>query len=491
VAKSPWSFKTAVEMSAALKAKKVSAVELAKDAIGRIQRHDGKINAVCVRDFERALEAARAADAALARGESRPLLGIPLTVKESFNMAGLPTTYGFSAQKDFIAKEDALSIVRVKDAGGVILGKTNVPVGLGDWQSYNDIYGATNNPYDLGRTPGGSSGGSSAALAAGYGALSLGSDIGGSLRVPAFHCGVYAHKPTFDLVPRRGHTPPPAPPLPVNRDLSVVGPMARGAADLALLLDVMAGPDPIEAGKAYSLSLPPARHASLKDFRILLIDGDPVLPTDRHVRAGIEKLAANLGKAGGNVTRQSPLLPDFAASSGLYMRILMSLLGANFPSEDYAGAQAAAAELSPDDKSLRAERLRGITLSHRDWIVADSGRTRLNAQWRKLFESFDAVICPIMPTPAYPHDRASEEQETRRITIDGKEWPYPDQLAWPGIATLPGLPSTAIPTGFAADGLPVGVQIVGPFLEDRTPLKLAELIEREFGGFVPPKMFDD
>ncbi len=491
MANSQWSFKTAVEMTAALKAKKISAVELAQDAIDRIERYDGKINAICVRDFDRALDAARAADAALARGESKALLGIPLTVKESYNIAGLPTTWGFRAQKEFIAKEDALSVVRVKDAGGVILGKTNVPVGLGDWQSYNDIYGATNNPYDLGRTPGGSSGGSSAALAAGYGALSIGSDIGGSLRVPAFHCGVYAHKPTFELLPRRGHTAPPAPPLPFNRDLSVIGPMARGAADLSLLLDVMAGPDPIETGKAYSLALPPARHTNLKDFRILLIDSDPVLPTDTDVRAGIEKLAANLAKVGVTVTRQSPLLPDFAASSRLYMRILMSLLGATFPPDAVTGAQAAAVELSPDDMTLRAERLRGITLSHRDWIAADTGRTRLNAEWRKLFESFDVVICPIMPTPAYPHDRASEQQETRRIKIDGKEYPYPDQLAWPGIATLPGLPSTAIPTGFARDGLPVGVQIVGPFLEDRTPLKLAELIEREFGGFVPPPLFND
>jgi amidase len=209
MAKSQWSFKTAVEMSAALAAKKVSAVELAQDAIGRIERHDGKINAICVRDFDRGLEAARAADASLARGETRPLLGIPLTVKESYNIAGLPTTWGFVPQKDFKPAEDALSISRVKAAGGVILGKTNVPLGLGDWQSYNDIYGTTNNPFDLGRTPGGSSGGSSAALAAGYGPLSLGSDIGGSLRVPAFHCGVYAHKPTFALVPSRGHTPPP------------------------------------------------------------------------------------------------------------------------------------------------------------------------------------------------------------------------------------------------------------------------------------------
>jgi amidase len=172
------------------------------------------------------------------------------------------------------------------------------------------------------------------------------------------------------------------------------------------------------------------------------------------------------------------------------MRLLLSQLGAGFPAEIYAGAQAGVAQLSADDLSLRAERLRGIVLSHKDWILADHGRTRLKAQWRELFKSFDAVICPIMPTPAYVQNQ-SPEQETRRINIDGKDYPYPDQLAWPGVATLPLLPSTAIPTGFSADGLPVGVQIVGPYLEDRTPLKLAELIEREFGGFVPPKMFDD
>jgi len=386
--------------------------------------------------------------------------------------------------------EDALSISRVRGAGGVILGKTNIPVGLGDWQSYNDIYGTTNNPYDLGRTPGGSSGGSAAALAAGYGPLSLGSDIGGSLRVPAFHCGVYAHKPTFALVPSRGHTPPPFPPLPFDRDLAVIGPMARSAADLSLLLDVIAGPDPMEIGKAYTLALPPPRHGALKNFRVLVVDTDPVLPTNAAVRAAIDRLAANLGKADVKIERQSPLLPDFAASSRLYMRMLMSFLGATFAPEIYAGAHEAATKLAPDDISLAAERLRGIALSHRDWVLAEGGRARLRAQWRELFKSFDAVICPVMPTPAYPHDH-SPEQETRRINIDGKDYVYPDQLAWPGIATLPGLPATAIPIGLSQEGLPVGVQIVGPWLEDRTPLKLAELIEREFGGFVRPPAFDD
>jgi len=228
----------------------------------------------------------------------------------------------------------------------------------------------------------------------------------------------------------------------------------------------------------------------LKNFRVLLIDTDPALPTNAEVRAAIDRLAINLGKAGVKIERESRLLPDFAASSRLYMRMLMSFLAVSFSPEVYAGATAAAASLSAQDMSLQAERLRGIALSHRDWVMADGARAHLRAQWRALFKSFDAVICPVMPTPAFPHDH-SPEQETRRINIDGKDYVYPDQLAWPGIATLPGLPATAIPISRSPEGLPVGVQIVGPWLEDRTPLKLAELIEREFGGFIPPPAFDD
>lgn len=367
-----------------------------------------------------------------------------MTVKESFNVAGLPTTWGYVQHKDFKAAEDALPVTRVKNAGGVILAKTNVPVSLADWQSYNDIYGVTNNPYDLGRTPGGSSGGSSAALAAGYGALSLGSDIGGSLRVPAFHCGVYAHKPTYDLCALRGHVAPPNPPLPFTRDLSVIGPMARSAADLGVLLDVMAGPDPIDAGVGYRLSLPASRHPEFKGFRVLVLDSHPLLPTGASIKDAIGRLASNLESRGVSVARETPLLPDLAATSRLYMRLLMSFLAGSFPPDVYAGAQAAAAQLAPTDMSLAAERLRGVTLSHRDWVMADGGRTRLRAQWRDLFRKFDAVICPIMPTPAFPHDHLPD-QEQRRIIIDGKPHNYVDQLVWPGIATLPGLPATAIP----------------------------------------------
>lgn len=483
-----WTYRSARELARALAAKKVSALELAQEAIARIERHDDAINAICVRDFERALEAARASDAARAKGAAGPLAGIPMTVKESYNVAGLPTTWGFVQQKDFVPKEDALAVARAKAAGAVVLGKTNVPVGLADWQSYNELYGTTNNPFDLGRTPGGSSGGSSAALAAGYGALSLGSDIGGSLRSPAHYCGVYAHKPTWALVPARGHTPPPLPPLPYARDLAVVGPMSRSAGDLADLLEVIAEPDPLEAGRGYRLALPAARHASIGDFRILVLDTHPLLPAAASVRAAIDGLAGRLAKSGAKVARESALLPDLGDSTRLYMRLLFSVITAGFPPEAYEAMKAAAAKLDPKDSSLPAERLRGGVMSQRDWLMSDARRAGLRAQWRALFQEFDAVICPVMPTPAYPHDH-SPDQEKRRIAVDGKEYCYVDQLVWPGVATCPGLPATSIPLGLSPEGLPVGAQIVGPWLEDRTPLKLAELIEQAWGGFRAPPLF--
>ncbi len=442
-----------------------------------------------MRDFAGARQAARAADRAIAQGAAGPLAGIPMTVKESFNVAGLPTTWGFAQHGDFLAAEDALAVARVKAAGAVILGKTNVPVGLADWQSYNDIYGVTRNPFDLARTPGGSSGGSSAALAAGYGALSLGSDIGGSLRAPAHFCGVYAHKPTHALVPTRGHSPPPFPALAMDRDLSVVGPMARSAGDLADLLDVVAGPDELAAGRGYRLALPRARHDALADFRVLVLDTHALMPADASVRAAIDRLARQLAGAGARVERRSERLPDLASASRLYMKLLFSLLAATIPPEAYEAAKAGAARLEPGDTSLSAERLRGAAASHREWVDWDRQRAVLRAEWRAFFQDFDVLLCPIMPTPAYLHD-ATPDQDLRRIKVDGRDYRYVDQLVWPGVATCPGLPATAIPLGLAPGGLPVGAQLVGPWLEDRTPLKLAELVEQAFGGFVPPPGLD-
>jgi len=486
IAASEWDFRTVTELTAALRARKISALELTDHTIARIEAVDRRINAVVVRDFARARDAARAADAALARGESEPLLGVPMTVKESFNIAGLPTTWGDPRYRYFMPKEDALVVSRVKSAGAVILGKTNLPLMMSDWQSYNDVYGTTNNPWDLGRTPGGSSGGSAAALACGFGPLSLGSDMGGSLRAPAHYCGVYGHKPTLGLVPARGQTAPGTAPLPRESDLAVVGPMARSAADLALALDVIAGPDEARAGIGYRLALPAARHDDLKSFRVLVIDRHPLGPTANAVRAALAHLSERLAGAGVKIAHASPLLPDAAESARLYTRLLSSRWGADLSRGGFADARREAEALSPRDRSLAAERTRGAVMSHRDWLAADTARARLAQQWSVLFREWDVVLCPAMPAPAFPHDH-SEPIEARHIRIDGRSYPYLDALVvWPELATTPGLPATVAPIDRSQSGLPIGVQIIGPYLEDRTTIAFAGLIEREFGGFAPP-----
>jgi amidase len=478
-----WDYRTTQELVAALQARKISAIELTDHVIARIEALDPNINAVVVRDFDRGRAAAKTADAALSRGEQRPLLGIPMVIKESFDVVGLPTTWGIPAFRDYMPKNDALAVTRVKAAGAVILGKTNVPLMNADWQSYNDIYGTTNNPWDLGSSPGGSSGGSSAALAAGFGPLSLGSDIGGSLRCPAHYCGVYAHKPTLNLVPMRGHAIEGA--TPYVDDLGVIGPMARSAADLALTLEVTAGPDEAHAGIAYRLALPAPRHEELRAYRVLVIDDHPLLPTTASVRAALNRLAQRLVKSGVEVAHASPLVPDLAVSARLFTRLLVAPLAEKWPPELYKQAQAAAAKLKPDDNSLAAESSRGAVMSYRDWAQATAARIKLQQQWHELFREWDVVLCPPMPTPAFPHDHSTPISR-RKIEIDGMEYSYFDQLVWPGVATVPGLPATAAPIEISENGLPIGVQIVGPYLEDRTPIFFAELIEREFGGFVPP-----
>jgi amidase len=476
-------YRGARELAAALAARQVSALELTNQAIARIEALDGKLNAVVVRDFERARAAAADADAALARGERKPLLGVPMTVKEAFNVAGLPTTWGIPAAKGRLVSEDAVTVARLKAAGAIILGKTNVPLLLSDWQSYNDIYGQTNNPWDVTRTPGGSSGGSAAALAAGFVPLELGSDIGGSLRAPAHFCGVFAHKPTHGLIPSRGTVPPGAPSLPIEPDLAVVGPMARSADDLALALDVLAGPDgPLATG--YRLVLPPPRHQNLKDFRVLVLDTHPVIPTGNAVRTAIDRLAANLAKAGAKVARSSPLLPDLGLVARTYETLLLSFFSADIPMERYQRIREIAASLSPDDTNLEAIGTRALVLSHRDWIRADRARNGIAKRWRDLFAEWDVVACPIIPVPAFPHDHS--EQRARKIDIDGTPYRYDNLKVWAGVATLTGLPATAVPIGRSEAGLPIGVQIVGPYLEDRTTIAFADLIEREFGGFVAP-----
>ena len=481
-------YRTTTELIALLAARQISAVELCEHAIERIEALDKPVNAVAVRDFERAREAAKAADAALSRGERRALLGIPMMVKEAYNVAGLPTTWGIPACKDWRPEQDAVAVARVKAAGAIILGKTNIALSLNDWQCSNPLYGTTNNPWDLARTPGGSSGGSAAALAAGYVSLELGSDIGGSLRTPAHFCGVFAHKPSFGLVVTRGHSRPNAAALPVENDLAVIGPMARSAADLALALGVVAGPDEETNAIAYRLALPPPRHDAIKNFRVLVINSHPLIPTAQAVSAALDALAERLADSGAKVSRASPLLPDLAEAARIGTLLMSAFVGAFFPIDLFRQLEDAARSLSAEDESLAAIRIRASVLSHRDWVAADIARVRLRQQWRDLFREWDVVLCPPMPTPAFPHDR-EPDQGMRHIDIDGKPYPYRDQAVWPSLATVAGLPATAMPIDRSEAGLPIGVQIIGPFLEDLTTIRFADLMEREFGGFTPPPKF--
>src|SRR5579872_291265 len=444
---------TAGELAKAVAAGDVSAVELCDEAIAAIEAKDGPINAVVVRDFDRAREQAKAADARIARGERAPLLGVPMTVKESFRILGLPTTWGFEPFKGWAPNFEGPPITRLRDAGVVILGKTNVPPALADWQSDNPIYGRTNNPHDLGRSPGGSSGGSAAALAAGMVPLELGSDIGGSIRVPAHFCGVFGHKPTVKLVPAWGAAGPGITEPGPAQDLSVVGPMARSAEDLRLALDVIAGPDGYEA-TAYRLELPSPRHAKLADHRVLVLAEHPLCGTDDEVRAVVESAAAVFEKAGAKVARASDLLPDLDAAHRRYMRMLNTSMSRGQPNADPMNAH--------------------------EWLDTLGAQHVLRRRWGELFARFDVVLAPPLGVPAFPHIGAAAMQ-TATLTINGRQEKYSNQLAWAGVATFPGLPATVAPVGQSKGGLPIGVQIIGPFLEDLTTIAVADLLAEAMG----------
>ncbi len=472
-------WQTASEQLGALRRREVSAIELTDQAIARIEAEDGALNAVVVRDFERARTAARAADDRRARGEDAALLGLPMTVKECFDVAGLPTTWGLAGTESGRAAEDAVAVARLKAAGAIMLGKTNVPVMLADWQSVNPIHGFTRNPWNLDRTAGGSSGGSAAALAAGFVALEAGTDLAGSIRVPAAFCGVYGHKPSHGLVPLRGSAPPGVPRLSVGPvvDMAVAGPMARSPADLALALDVMAGPDSDLAG-AWRLDLPPARHATLGDYRVLVLDQHPLMPTAAAIRSRLNAVADDLARAGCTVGRAAPGLPDLAMVGRVFGRLLLSFFGAGMPRQAYDAVRARATGADDDPQTA-------LTLSHRGWLEADYQRVYIRHLWRQVFAAWDIVLCPVMPTTAFAHDHGDEN--TRVLAVDGQPIPYNDQSAWCGIANMAGLPATAVPAGLDADGLPIGLQAIGPFMEDRTPIAFAGMLAQAIGGFVPPQ----
>ncbi|QQS11880.1 MAG: amidase [Rhodospirillales bacterium] len=478
-------FRTAKQLAAAIRARKVGCLELLDLYLARIERHNPGLNAVIVLDVAGARRRARAADRALAKGEVwGPLHGVPMTIKESYDVAGMPTTWGDPALRDNIAKRDALSVTRLKAAGVTLFGKTNVPLMLADWQSYNAIYGTTNNPWDLARSPGGSSGGSAAALAAGLTGIEAGSDIGASIRNPAHYCGVYGHKPTWGVVSPRGHA---LPGRVAQGDISVIGPLARGADDLEIALDAMAGPDDVD-GAGWVLRLPKPAKRTLREFRVAIMYDDPNSAVDSEVKTLLHRLAAFLGRA--KVKLSDKARPDIDTSElhALYVKLLRSATSGRQSDAAFVAAQEQARRLAPGDESYYARMTRANVLSHRDWLAANERRHQLRLEFAEFFRDYDLLLCPVAASAAFPHDQAGERHD-RTIEVDGRRVPTTDQLFWAGLNGVVSLPGTVAPIGLTPSGLPVGVQIIGPQYADRTCIHFARLLEREYHAFEPPPAY--
>ncbi len=479
-------FTTATGMLAALRERELSAVELLELHQQRYARFNPELNAIVEPAFAEARHAAEAADARRARGEDAPLLGLPMTLKESINVRGLRTTVGMPPWKDFRSEHDAPVTARVKAAGAAVMGKTNVPRMLADWQSNNPIYGRTSNPWDRTRTPGGSSGGSAAALAAGLTPLEFGSDIGGSIRVPAAFCGVYGHRPSETAMPRSGQFPFPPMANPAVF-MGVQGPMARSAEDLSLALDVAAGP---EAGEdvGWRLTLPAARHQRLGEFRVAVLPPIAWTPLDAEISTAIDSLAAALGRAGCQVKSvQPPELGDFRAHYALYLSLLAAVQLSRVPPEQRHARLSVLR--TRDDEWSRASQ-RGAESAAPDYIAWVGQREHIRIAWRSFFREWDVLIAPAFFAPAYPHwDKPWPDTEASiRRTLDVNGQPVLEELGlfYPSVATVAGQPATAMPVGLTRGGLPIGVQVIGPYLEDRTPLRFAELVAGELGGFRAP-----
>ncbi len=478
-------FWPARRLASAVRRRKIGAAELLAHYLDRLERYNPALGAVVVTDIPGARKRAEAADAALARGEIwGPLHGLPMTIKESYDVAGLPTTWGVPGLNDNIAARNALAVDRLLDAGAVIFGKTNVPLYLSDWQSFNDIYGTTNNPWDLTRSPGGSSGGSAAALAAGLTALEAGSDIGASIRNPAHYCGVFGHKPTYGILSPRGQA---LPGRVSETDISVVGPMARSAADLDLILRLMAGPDEID-GRGWRLALPPARKKRIGDYKVALMLDEPTAAVDGSVQDRLQALADFLARQGTIVDDKARPAIDTAAAHALYIKLLRAATSPRQSDADFARNRELAETLAPGDESYFARMTRACVLSHRDWLAASEARHQMRHAWEAFFEDVDLLLCPAAASAAVAHDQAGERHE-RSIPVNGRQVPATDQLFWAGFSCMAYLPATAAPAGFTPEGLPVGVQIVGPQYGDRTCIHFARLIERHYQPFVPPPDF--
>lgn len=435
----------ALATALAIRTRKISVAEAVDAAIVRAGRLDANMDALAVPDFERACETAKAMDKAPGRLD-QPLFGVPMTIKESFDVAGLPTTFGHSQYRDQLATRDALLVRRLKAAGAIIIGKTNVPVDLTDWQSFNPVYGRTSNPHDPARSPGGSSGGSAAAVASGIIPCDYGTDIGGSVRVPAHFCGVWGHKTTWGLIPKHGHDHPA-----MSRregfiaghdgELSIAGPLARNAPDLAVLVEVGA-------------EVPLRRHPKpLKECRLLALTALPDAPVDASVLAPSEAAIETLTRAGVRIDRTSDLLPDPRQQYRHYLRMMNIVMARGAP--------------APDGKRASAT----------DWFDLLDVQAACMAQWEALFETYDFVLAPPAPVLAVPHAEKAVFRGT--LNINGKDEPGGTGLIWAGLATFPGLPATVLPIGsgnYMGADLPCGMQVIGPRWRDLDCIAAAEAI---------------
>jgi amidase len=468
----------ATDQLAALAQRKVSAVELLKAALARHEQTHRTLNAVVAADLEGALARAAAIDEQRAKGEHPgPLAGLPMTVKDAFDVSGMAASSGLKRLRARMVG-DASSVRRAREAGAVVWGKTNTPVMTADWQTYNALYGTTNNPWDPDRTPGGSSGGSAAALAAGVTALELGSDIGGSLRVPASFCGVFSHKPTWGLISQHGHVPP-SPGSWSERDLNVVGPLARSARDLRLLLSV------VENG-SLALRAPPADLAGL---RIGLWLDEPSFPLDPQVRSVLETFAGELAAAGAEVVAiGSPVhMPQLMEA---YQTLLGGVLGEDLPEgrirwltllRGWARWRVSAGAGSQSAAALAL----AFTATHREWMAADAVRNRMRRDANRVFATFDAILAPAAPVAAFPHNQRGFAG--RRLTAsDGGTMPYGAMLNWISLASALHYPAVTVPAGAVPSGLPVGAQLIGPIGADSRLLAIAQAIDENIRGFAAP-----
>ncbi len=463
----------------------LSARALLEWQLSRVERHNPALNAIIHLDTARARAAADAADAARAAGAPLGVLhGLPMTVKETNNVAGWPTTYGDPAWRDAVPPRSAEVIRRLEAAGAIIFGKTNVPINALDWQSYNAIHGTTRNPWNMARSPGGSSGGSAAALAAGLTPLELGGDAGGSIRIPAHFCGVAGHKPTPGVVPSLGNGRPTDL---LENDLLVAGPMARRVRDLALALDVIAGPAGAQAA-AWRLALPPPRATQLAGLRVAVVTTSPAAEVEEGYQRAIRALAGMLGEAGARVTLGALPFTDHAAHHATYLRLLRGAAAARLPEPAFEAAISATETAGVNAPSAYVAQMNGaFAQRHRAWLLGEEARARLKTDWAAFFEEFDVVIAPCSTVAAFPLDEARPREE-RVLRVNGRDADYNDQLFWAGFATLPSLPATAVPIGLTEDGLPLGVQVVGAAWEDRTTLAVAAAIEA-LAPLPPPRGF--